>query len=219
MLTQAEQAIDTLINVLRARGYTVIAPTLRDSAILLDEVQKVTDLPIGWTDEQEPATYRVKAHDGRSLFVYAVGPRSPRRYLSTPRRTLWSGQRTAEGFAIEVARPDAPRYAFIGVKACELAAVAVHDRVLRDGPHPDDAYVRARDQAFFVGVSCGNPASTCFCTSMGTGPAVETGHDLAVTELLDGDRHELLVEVGTDRGAEVLADVQLAASWRDGGCR
>ncbi len=214
VLTQAEQAVDTLIKVLGARGYTVIAPTMRDGAILLEQVQEVADLPIGWTDEQEAASYRVKAHDGRSLFAYAVGPRSPRRFLSTPRRTLWSGRRTADGFAIDVASPDSPRYAFIGVKACELAAVAVHDRVLRDGPHPDPAYVRARDQAFFVGVSCGNPASTCFCTSMGTGPAVEAGHDLAATEMLDGARHELLVEVGTERGADVLEEVQLTASWR-----
>ena len=215
VLTQAEPAIATLIEVLEARGYTVIAPTIRDGAIVLERVQEVTDLPIGWTDEQEPASYRVKARNDRSLFAYAVGPRSPRRFLSTPRRTLWSGQRTEDGFTIEVARPDTTRYAFIGVKACELAAVAVHDRVLRDGPHPDDAYVRARDQAFFVGVSCGNPASTCFCASMGTGPAVDTGHDLAMTELLDGDRHELLVEVGTGRGAEVLAEVQLDASSRE----
>ena len=55
VLTQAEQAIATLIEVLEARGYTVIAPTLRDGAILLGPIQKVTDLPIGWTDEQEPA--------------------------------------------------------------------------------------------------------------------------------------------------------------------
>ena len=108
-----------------------------------------------------------------------------------------------------------PPYAFVGVRACELAAIAVQDRVLRDGPHPDPAYVRARERAFFVGVNCGSPAATCFCTSMGTGPAVEAGHDLAATELLDGDRHELLVEVGTERGAEVLAEVQSLGAVAD----
>ena len=39
---------------------------------------------------------------------------------------------------------------------------------------------------------------------MGTGPKADTGYDLALTEILDGE-HRLLVEVGSERGAEVLA--------------
>jgi hypothetical protein len=124
VLTQADRAIDTLIKTLGARGYAVIAPSMRDGAILLDQVREVRDLPNGWTDEQEAASYRVHAHDSRSLFAYAVGPRSPRRFLSTPRRTLWSGRRTADGFANEVGPSDSPQYAFIGVKVCELATGA-----------------------------------------------------------------------------------------------
>jgi ferredoxin len=152
--------------------------------------------------------------DDSALFAYAVGPTSPRRYLSEPTRTLWSAVRIGDGFELIDDSVEPAPYAFVGVRACELAAIAVQDRVLRDGPHPDPAYVEARERAFFVGVNCGSPASTCFCASMGTGPAVETGHDLGVTELLDDACHELLVEVGTDRGAEVLAEVQSNVSWR-----
>jgi ferredoxin len=188
---------------------------VRDGAIILDELHDVASLPVGWTDEQEAATYRVHRRDDRSLFAYAVGPQSPRRYLSPPRKTLWSAVRIGDGFElVDTDAAEPPPYAFLGVRACELAAIAVQDRVLRDGPYPDPSYVRAREQAFFVGVNCGNPAATCFCTSMGTGPAVESGHDLAATELLDGDRHELLIEVGTERGAEVLAEVQSIVGWR-----
>jgi ferredoxin len=214
VLTPAARAVDELIGALGRRGYVVIGPRMRNGAIVLDELQDVSNLPVGWTDEQEAATYRVHHGDDRSLFAYAVGPQSPRHYLSPPTKTLWSAVRIDDGFEVvdDVAEP--PPYAFIGVRACELAAIAVQDRVLRDGPYPDPAYVRAREQAFFVGVNCGSPAATCFCTSMGTGPAVEAGHDLAATELLDEDRHELLVEVGTERGAEVLAEVQSMVSWR-----
>ena len=41
---------------------------------------------------------------------------------------------------------------------------------------------------------------------MDTGPQAEAGYDLALTELLDGE-HRLLVEVGSERGAEVLAEL------------
>jgi ferredoxin len=118
------------------------------------------------------------------------------------------------GFELEDEVGEPPAYAFLGVRACELAAIAVQDRVLRDGPYPDPAYVRARQRAFFVGVNCASPAATCFCTSMGTGPAVEAGHDLAATELLTEGAHELLIEVGSERGAEVLAEVRSIMSWR-----
>jgi ferredoxin len=127
---------------------------------------------------------------------------------------LWSAVRIDDGLEFRDDVTEPPPYAFLGVRACELAAISVQDRVLRDGPHPDPAYVRTREQAFFVGVNCSSPAATCFCTSMGTGPAVDAGHDLAATELLDGDRHELLIEVGTERGAEVLDEVRSAVPWR-----
>lgn len=215
VISPADRAVDELIGALGRRGYVVIGPRVRDGAIVLDELRTVTNLPVGWTDEQEAATYRVHHRDDRSLFAYAVGPQSPRRYLSPPRKTLWSAVRVDDGFELAGnAAAEPPPYAFLGVRACELAAIAVQDRVLRDGPYPDPSYVRAREQAFFVGVNCGSPAATCFCTSMGTGPAVDAGHDLAATELLDGDRHELLVEIGTERGDEVLTEVQSMVAWR-----
>ncbi len=214
VLTAAAEGVDELIAALGRQDYTVIGPRLRDGAIVLDELPTAASLPVGWTDEQEAATYRLHRHDDRSLFAYAVGPQSPRRYLSPPRKTLWSALRIEGGFEFERDVADPPPYAFVGVRACEIAAIAVQDKVLRDGPYPDPSYVRARARAFFVGVNCGSPAATCFCTSMGTGPEVDAGYDLAITELLTADAHELLVEVGSDRGAEVLADVQSNASWR-----
>jgi len=214
VFSPADRAVDELIGALRRRGYVVVAPTVRESAIVLDEVDGVAALPVGWSDEQEAATYRLHRRDDRSLFAYAVGPYSPRRYLTAPRKTLWTALRAGDGFELVDDTAEPPPYAFVGVRACELAAIAVQDHVVRDGPHPDPSYVRARERAFFVGVNCGSPAATCFCTSMGTGPAVETGHDLAATELLDETRHELWVEVGTERGAEVLAEVQSMMSWR-----
>ena len=42
---------DTLFEVLFRRGYTVVGPTVRDQAIVNDELR--ADFPIGWTDEQD----------------------------------------------------------------------------------------------------------------------------------------------------------------------
>ncbi len=96
--------------------------------------------------------------------------------------------------------------AFIGVRACELHAIEIQDRVFLGGAHVDRDYAARRDGAFLVAVNCFEPGGTCFCASMGTGPKVESGYDLALTELLDGE-HRFLVEAGTERGAEVLAEL------------
>ena len=65
-----------------------------------------------------------------------------------------------------------------------------------------------------MAVECGTPSSTCFCTSMGTGPGAGAGYDLALTELagpVDGDR-TYYVRVGSVAGAEVLAQVPHGAA-------
>ncbi len=72
--------------------------------------------------------------------------------------------------------------------------------------YSDRDYAARREDVFLVAVNCFEPGGTCFCTSMGTGPKVESGSDLTLTELLDLE-HRFLVEAGSDRGAELLAEL------------
>ena len=109
---------------------------------------------------------------------------------------------------VTLSEPPAPTapVAVIGARPCELAALGVLDRVLRDGAVADDRYAARRGGAVVVAAECGTPAGTCFCTSMGTGPAAGNGYDLAVTELVDGG-HRFYVRVGSRAGADVLAKI------------
>ena len=52
--------LQRLIDLLRGRGYRVIAPTIRDGAILYDTVTDLDQLPVGWTDRQEAGEYRLE---------------------------------------------------------------------------------------------------------------------------------------------------------------
>ncbi|HCJ34742.1 MAG TPA: sulfite reductase subunit A, partial [Ktedonobacter sp.] len=54
-------------------------------------------------------------------------------------------------------------------------------------------------------VNCGQAGGTCFCVSMQTGPKATFGFDLALTEVLEANRHSFVVQVGTETGAEVLS--------------
>lgn len=199
------EALQQLIETLAARDYQVMGPTVRDGAIVYDRIATVGDLPAGWTDEQEAGRYRLQRRDDAALFGFAVGPHSWKRFLHPPVETLWTAHRDGEGFTVRLREQASPRFAFIGVRACEIHAMAVQDRVFCDGPYPDEGYQERRRNAFIIAVHCGEAAGTCFCVSMQTGPKAEAGFDLALTELLDAQRHEFLVEIGSEAGAELLA--------------
>jgi len=201
--------VGRLIEVLARRGYEVHGPTVRDGAIVYDQIESSEELPAGWTDEQEPGRYRLKRRQDEALFGYAVGPQSWKKYLHPADVPLFSAARVEGTFRILNNETTAKRpRAFLGVRACELAAIAVQDRVLLGDKFRDSIYAERRSNVFIVAVECTQSAATCFCASMGTGPRARTGFDLALTELVSSDAHRFLVETGSTRGAEILAELR-----------
>ncbi|MDR3539165.1 MAG: 4Fe-4S dicluster domain-containing protein [Acetobacteraceae bacterium] len=210
----SQDGLQALITALAMRGYQVLGPVLRDGAIVYDALTGVADLPAGWTDRQDAGQYRLERRTDQALFGYAVGPHAWKRFLHPPIERLWQARREGDGFVVSPPEEAAPKLAFIGVRSCEMQAIAIQDRVFIDGPYPDTAYRNRRHDNFIVAVNCGEAGGTCFCVSMDTGPKVKAGFDLALTELLDGDAHRFLVEVGSAAGAAVLAELphRLAAA-------
>ncbi len=208
---------DALLGALARRGYTVVGPTVRDGAIVYDEIAASADLPVGWTDEQDGGHYRLRRRDDDALFGYAVGPHSWKSYQLPPEVRLWRARRDADGGLSELkeASREVPRYAFLGARSCELHAMGILDRVLLRGAHPDPVDQARREDVFVIAVQCGHAGGTCFCVSMGTGPAADSGFDLALTEVLEHDRHYFVVDVGSERGAEVLDDLPHADADAD----
>jgi ferredoxin len=195
-----------LVTILREDGYRVVGPTVRDGTIVYDEIAGLDDLPQGQGDEQSGGHYRVRARDDAALFGYTVGPQSWKKFLYPSRVRLLRAVRDGTGFVVKNDEPEEPpRYAFLGVRSCELEAIAIQDRVFLGGEYADPTYQARRDRALIVAVNCAEPGGTCFCASMDTGPRARHGYDLALTEMLDGPRHEFFVEVATERGEELLA--------------
>jgi formate hydrogenlyase subunit 6/NADH:ubiquinone oxidoreductase subunit I len=209
----AASELAELIQALVRKGYAVVGPTVRDGAILYDQVESIQDLPVGWTDEQAPAHYRLKRREDEALFGYVVGPQSWKKYLHPAEVRLWSAERRNGTFRIlnNETKPKAPQ-AFLGVRACELAAIAVQDRVLLEDKYCDVVYKGRRSGVFLIAVQCTQSAATCFCRSMGTGPNVTSGADLVLTELLGPKGHRFLVRTGSERGAAMLHEVQTSAA-------
>ena len=211
-ILQANQ-LGKLIQVVSRKGYEILGPTVRDGAIVYDRLESAEELPVGWTDEQGPGRYRLKRREDQAVFGYAVGPQSWKKCLHPATVQLWSADRQGATFRIlDNETKPTPPYAFLGVRACELAAIAVQDRVLLEDKYRDPIYEQRRANIFVIAVQCTQAAATCFCASMGTGPRARKGFDLALTELVAPGVHRFAVETGSKRGAEVLAELQTASA-------
>ncbi len=196
--------LQDLFVTLRSKGYQVVGPTVRDHAIVYDTLTSVTDLPIGYTDEQDGGMYRLKKRADQAIFGYVVGPHSWKKFLFPPVMKLWQARREGNGFEVIAENKEAPKFAFLGVRSCELHAISIQDKVFMRPEYTDPTYQSRRNNLCIIAINCGQAGGTCFCTSMGTGPKVTADFDLALTEVLGKDLHYFVVEVGSQLGSELL---------------
>src|SRR5689334_21973724 len=183
--------LDARIRVLREDGRAVVGPVLRDAAITLAELSSAADLPSRWGVETGPGHYRVRERQDAAVFGHSAGPQSWKRFLHPPRRALISSDST--GF--HPAEDTAPDYAFLGVRPCDLTAIAKLRQIV-GGRAP-----------FVVAAQCTEPGDVCFCASTGCGPAAGAGYDIALTERIDPAGHRFLATSGTEEGAAALARI------------
>jgi sulfhydrogenase subunit beta (sulfur reductase) len=197
-----------LIAQLWSDGFKVLGPVARDGGVAFEEVRKVADLPVGMRETQEPGRYRLAASAADEIFGVINGAGSLKPFFFAAEETLVELRREGRGFTAAEVAPAAPRLAFIGVRACDLAALAVQDRIFLHDRFRDTHYAARRKDALLVAVNCTRSAPTCFCTSMGTGPEASKGFDLALTEMEDG----FVVRVGSAAGDVLAAKLKLGAA-------
>jgi sulfhydrogenase subunit beta (sulfur reductase) len=207
--------LERLVAHLRAGHDEVIGPVVVDGAIRLRPITSADDLPIGVTDDQDAARYRLVLTGSALRFSYAVGPDSLKAIVHPPRSPVWTIRRSDGTLTVEPVRPESTTRAVIGVRACDLHALAVLARTQTGGPHVDPAFRTRHAGLFLVAVDCAHPAPTCFCETAGPGRVAAAGYDLALTELdgvdgIDGVCH--VVRAGSAAGRAVVDALALDAA-------
>lgn len=207
---QFEQLLDLIKNA----GYKLLGPTVRDEVIIYDELRSAKDLPIGWMDEQDPGRYRLKRRNDSAYFGYNLGPHSWKKYLFPPKEKLWSAKKQANNklVILQEVSPEEEKMAFIGVRACEMQAIFVLDKVFNTKLATYQQYQRRRENTFIIAVNCTTAANTCFCASMQSGPSVKEGYDLSLTEVIDDRQHYFLILIGSEEGSSICESLRLRAA-------
>ncbi|MFZ5609640.1 MAG: 4Fe-4S dicluster domain-containing protein [Pseudomonadota bacterium] len=206
----SHEKLGALFTLLTGQGYEVIGPCVRDEVIVYEPILDASALPWGWRDKQDAGRYRLRQSGAPHGFAFAASPQSWKRYLHPARRMLWQGDKRNASFTAAAAPTPDKRHAFFGVRACDLAAIAVQDRVLIEGAYSDEYYAAVRRQALIIAVNCSHPSATCFCQSMETGPACAKGFDLCLTEIVDEGGHRFLIEAGSAKGQALCDRLPLA---------
>jgi len=99
------------------------------------------------------------------------------------------------------ARPTPVRpFAFFGLKACDLRALEILDRVFLEKEFEDPFYAARREKMFTVASDCAAPGESCFCNVLAGKPYPESGFDLNVAQVADG----FLVQPGSAQGKGFL---------------
>lgn len=99
----------------------------------------------------------------------------------------------------EVPKDYSPRL-LLGVRPCDAGAFRLDDVNFDTASYRDPWWVRSREATTLLGLACNHPCSTCFCTSVGTGPFDTSGLDAMLVDLGDG----YLVQAITNKGEELL---------------
>ncbi len=93
---------------------------------------------------------------------------------------------------------------FFGVRSCDISGILYMDVIFLRGPI-DPFYSRRRNKAIIIGMACNEPEDKCFCYASRSGPFLEVGFDLQLTDL--GNRY--FVESGRARGDAIFEEFSL----------
>lgn len=199
--------LQVLIDHLQQAGYTCIGPQVRDGAIVYDEINSIDQLPRGISDEQSPGHYSLKTNDStQTCFGWANGPQAIKPLLFSPREQLWSSCRSDDGqLHFETPGIKPKKLAILGARACDIAALKLHDKHFLGGTIVDPYYRTRREQLLIIAVNCASPSDNCFCHSTGDGPFVDDGYDIALTELTTG----FIAQTETTTGEKLLSRIEL----------
>ncbi len=203
--------LQRVFDALQHLGYRIVGPVARDGALVYEDITSASELPWGVAARQDAGSFRLEAGAGERCFAWANGPQALKPLVFAPVEPLWRMERKGAGFEVRMTQATCRPTAVIGVRACDLAALALQDRHFLGGLHADAHYAGRREDLLLIAVNCTHPAATCFCASTGDGPQVSRGFDLALTELDEG----YTVAVGSPPGEKLLALLAPAPATAD----
>ena len=197
-----------LFDVLQQQGFRCIGPRVVDDAIVYTDIDSSDDLSRGIEVEQQPGRYALSQHNHQRQFAWSNSAQALKPLTFASREILWQCHKDSQGnLSFEQHQPAVDNIAFIGARACDLAAFRLQQQHFLKPQATDPWFKQRMSHMLIVAVHCSHASATCFCSNTGDGPEVEQNFDIAMHELDDG----FIVQAGSYNGEKILALLQLDA--------
>ncbi|MGM0681762.1 MAG: hypothetical protein ACQES8_06000 [Thermodesulfobacteriota bacterium] len=162
-----------------AKDYRLIAPLAnRHGDVLLQEVESVDTARFDFDCQAQGSAKPFLLPQQEVLFSYRISP---------------------QGEYVFKEHLDETPTVFFGLRSCDLSAILYMDVIFLRGAR-DIYYLKRRENSLLISIGCNEPSPNCFCNATGSGPFLDYGFDLQLTDL--GDR--FFVEPGRIRGEELI---------------
>jgi len=203
--------LQALFDVLHHQNYKIIGPVVRDGAIVFEHITSSDQLASGVIDEQQPGRYKLSDSGNKRNFEWNCGPQALKPLLFKPQQTLWTCHSEYHKLSFQSHTPEAEPLAVIGIRACDLAALALHDKHFLHGNYQDTFYKAQRENMLLIAVNCSRSNEQCFCVSTSDGAEVSFYYDVLLDELED----DFLVQSGSEKGLKVVEQMDMVAATEE----
>ncbi len=176
----------SLIDYLVEQDYSVIAPTIKQDAIHYQPIHHIDEMVCSYHEQSSAGSYQLVKDQSGKYFNWSNGVSCLKPWFFKPHETLWQLNLNKTPPQYQAIIPKEQKKAFIGVRACDLAALQLQDQHFLQDKYLHQQYHANRQQSIFIAVHCAAPSTNCFCTSTEDGPECSQGFDIVMTELESG---------------------------------
>jgi sulfhydrogenase subunit beta (sulfur reductase) len=123
------ETFQSLLDAHISRGFQCIGPRVRKGSIVYEPLSEVGDFPAGISIDQQPGHYSTRANGSSRWFAWSNGPQALKPLLFAPVVPMWTVARSDKGhLQFTQANRDPPKLSVLGIRACDLAALRLHDQ-------------------------------------------------------------------------------------------
>lgn len=171
-------------------------------AFILDRLQAQSYTVYGTVNEKGTGVFKPLENLTDFSLRCTGGTLPPKHIWYRPEETLFTYDRSGNHLKTEISLV---KQAVFGIRPCDVHALLALDEVFLGSTYLDPYYWARRAELLLIVFNCVEAGDTCFCASLGTGPALEHDYDLLFTALgKKGGEEGYLLEVGSSAGGELV---------------
>ncbi len=96
--------LQRLFEALTGLGYRIVGPSVRDGALIYEEITSASELPWGVVARRDAGSFRLEAGAGERCFAWANGPQALDPLVFAPVEPLWRMERRGAGLRRSLTR-------------------------------------------------------------------------------------------------------------------